>query len=138
MANTAFATLAEVLAVTGADYTSAEQTRIETLLPLISDAIRNEAQKVDFDIDALIAEDEAYASTVTLVTCDIVARAMRQSTDGDPMSQESQSALGYSWSGTYAIPGGGVAGAIMKNDLKRLRIKRQRIGVIELWDTSRE
>lgn len=131
-----FATLADVIAITGKDYTSDEQNRIETLLPLVSDALRYEAVKVSKDIDEMISASQTYASVVKLVTVDIVVRAMRQSTDGDPMSQESQSALGYSWSGTYAVPGGGIAQSIMRNDLKRLGLKRQQIGVITLWENQ--
>jgi hypothetical protein len=130
MAN--FATLADVIAVSGASYTTDQQERINTLLPLVCDTLRIEAEKVDKDLDEM-AQSDTYASVLKLVTCDIVIRAMRQSTSGDPMSQESQSALGYSWSGTYAIPGGGIANAIMKNDLKRLGLRRQRMGVINLW-----
>ena len=132
---TAFATLADVIAVSGATYTQEEQDRINTLLPLLSDALRYEAQKVGKDLDDM-ASDATYANTLNLVTCDIVIRAMRQTSSGEPMAQESQSALGYSWSGTYAIPGGGIAQAIMKNDLKRLGIRRQRRGVIDLWPES--
>ena len=132
---TAFATLADVIAVSGATYTQEEQDRINTLLPLLSDALRYEAQKVGKDLDDM-ASDATYANTLKLVTCDIVIRAMRQTSSREPMAQESQSALGYSWSGTYAIPGGGIAQAIMKNDLKRLGIRRQRRGVIDLWPES--
>lgn len=134
---TAFATLADVMAVSGATYTQEEQDRINTLLPLLSDALRYEAQKVGKDLDDM-ASDATYANTLKLVTCDIVIRAMRQTSSGEPMAQESQSALGYSWSGTYAIPGGGIAQAIMKNDLKRLGLRRQRMGVIDLWPESTE
>ena len=134
---TAFATLADVIAVSGATYTQEEQDRINTLLPLLSDALRYEAQEVGKDLDDM-ASDATYANTLKLVTCDIVIRAMRQTSTGEPMAQESQSALGYSWSGTYAIPGGGIAQAIMKNDLKRLGLRRQRMGVIDLWPESTE
>lgn len=134
---TAFATLADVIAVSGATYTQDEQDRINTILPLLSDALRYEAQKVGKDLDDM-ASDATFANTLNLVTCDIVIRAMRQTSSGEPMAQESQSALGYSWSGTYAIPGGGIAQAIMKNDLKRLGLKRQRMGVIDLWPESTE
>ena len=72
------------------------------------------------------------------MTVDIVARVLRQSQNGEPLAQESQSALGYTWSGTYAIPGGGIAGAIMKNDLKRLGLRRQQYGVMYLWDESQD
>ena len=132
----AFATLSDVLAITGKDYTAPEQDRISTLLGLVSDALRQEAVKVGKDIDEMVSASESYASVAKLVTVDIVVRAMRQAVDGEPMSQESQSALGYSWSGTYAVPGGGIAGAIMRNDLKRLGLRRQRIGVVKLWGSS--
>ena len=128
----AFATLDDVLELTGKAYTSAEQERIEALLPLVSDALRYEAYKVDKNLDAMVDASGAYASVVKMVTVDVVCRVMRQTLDGDPMSQESQSAMGYSWSGTYSIPGGGMANAIMRNDLKRLGLRRQRIGSINM------
>lgn len=131
-----FATLEDVAALTGKTYTEAEQGRILALLPLVSDALRFEAEKVGKNLDAMTEGSTSYASVVKLVTVDVVVRALRQSQDGDPMVQESQAALGYTWSGTYAIPGGGIAGAIMKNDLKRLGLRRQQYGVIELWDES--
>ena len=126
--SSAFATLEEVIALSGNTYTTDEQTRIEALLPLISDALRVEAHNVGKDLDEMAEADEAFASTLKLVTVDVVVRVMRQSMTGDPMSQESQSGLGYTWSGTYAIPGGGIAQAIMRNDLKRLGLMRQAYG----------
>lgn len=133
-----FATLDDVMILTGKAYTSEEQDRIAALLPLVSDALRVEAERVGKDLDAMSAGSESYASVVKLVTVDIVVRVLRQSFDSEPMSQESQSALGYSWSGTYAVPGGGIASAIMRNDLKRLGIRRQKYGVINLWEGSKE
>lgn len=131
-----FATLTDVIVLSGKEYTSQESDRVTALLELVSDALRVEAEKVGKNLDEMVDTDPAYASVVKLVTVDVVARVMRQSMEGEPMSQESQSALGYSWSGTYAIPGGGISGAIMRNDLKRLGLKRQRIGVYEIWDES--
>lgn len=110
-----------------------EITRVNKLIPELCNALRYEAEKVGKNMDEMVAESTEYASVVKLVSVDIVGRVLRQSTDGDPMSQESQSALGYSWSGTYAIAGGGIAQAIMKNDLKRLGLKRQNYGVIEYY-----
>lgn len=112
-----------------------EEERTEALIPLICDALRIEAYKVGRDLDAMIEEKPALASVAKLVTVDIVSRVLRQNTTGEAMTQESQSALGYSWSGTYAVPGGGIANAIMNNDLKRLGLKRQTIGAIEIYDT---
>lgn len=113
--------------------TSDEQARAEELLPLISDALRQAAYNVGKDLDAIIAEQPTMESVAKIVTVDVTARVLRQNTEGEAMSQESQGALGYQWSGTYAVPGGGIANAIMYNDLKRLGLLRQTAGVIELW-----
>lgn len=131
-----FATLADVVTLSGKEYTASEAERITALLPLVSDALRYEAVKVGKDMDQMVEDSGAYASVAKLVTVDVVVRVMRQSQEGEPMSQESQSALGYSWSGTYAIPGGGISGAIMRNDLKRLGLRRQRLGTVELWEAD--
>ena len=131
-----FATLADVVTLSGKEYTASEAERITALLPLVSDALRYEAVKVGKDMDQMVEDSGVYASVAKLVTVDVVVRVMRQSQDGEPMSQESQSALGYSWSGTYAIPGGGISGAIMRNDLKRLGLRRQRLGTVELWEAD--
>lgn len=131
-----FATLEDVLTLSGASYTAAEQERIEALLPIISDLIRVEGAKYGKDVDYLIEDSEAYASVVQLVTVDVVVRAMRESLDGEPLSQTSESALGYSVSGTFAIPGGGISGALMENDKKRLGFKRQKWGSVTLWPES--
>lgn len=129
-----FATLEDVIALSGASYTAEQQERINTLLPLVSDLIRSEGESVGKNIDETIGADTAYESVVKMVTCDVVARIMRQSTTGEPMSQESQSALGYSWSGTYAIPGGGTAMSLLNNERKMLGLKRQRWGAMEIWE----
>lgn len=129
----AYATVEDVTALWRA-LSATETARVEELLPLVSDALRYEAVKAGKDLDQMIAENESLESVVKLVTVDVVARVLRQNTSGEAMTQESQSALGYSWSGTYAVPGGGIANAIMNNDLKRLGLKRQRIGVIEPYD----
>lgn len=113
--------------------TNAEQDRVAKLLPLVSDALRYEATKVGKNLDEMIAENDSLRSVATAVTVDVVSRILRQNTDGEAMVQESQSALGYVWSGTYAVPGGGIAQAIMKNDLKRLGLRAQRYGVLDFY-----
>lgn len=129
----AFATLADVQTLTGKAFTEAEQERITVLLPMVSDALCWEAERVGQNLQQMIYENDALANVAKMVAVDIVVRVLRQSQEGEPMTQETQSALGYSWSGTYAVPGGGISGAIMRNDLKRLGIRRQRFGVIDLW-----
>lgn len=118
--------------------TSDEQTRANALLPLVSDEIRVIGKRVGKDVDAMIAADETYGSVVKIVTVDVVARILRQSTEGDAMTQESQSGLGYSWSGSYAVPGGGIANSIMVNDLKKLGLIRQQIGSEFIWQGCKE
>ena len=115
--------------------TQAETVRATAMLPLVSDSLRQRAYDVGKDLDAMVADSPTMASVAKIVTVDIVARVLRQSTTGDAMSQESQSGLGYSWSGTYAVPGGGIAGAIMYNDLKRLGLIRQKIGAVKVWES---
>ena len=136
-----FATVQDVITLSGMAYTAAEQERITALLPLVSDTLRYEAKKVEKDLDSMILEDTtgAYGNVVKLVTVDVVIRIMRQDLKGDPMSQESQSGLGYTWSGTYAVPGGGIAAAVMRNDLKRLGLRCQRYGRMNFYGkTSRD
>ena len=137
MSNAAFATVQDIQNL-WRPLTADEQQRAEYLLPLVSDELRVLANNVDKDLDARAAEDSAYASVLKIVTVDVTCRVLRQSTEGDAMSQESQSALGYSWSGTYAVAGGGIANAILKNDLKKLGLLRQQLGVIWTWQGSKE
>lgn len=131
-----FVTLEDVIALSGVGYTEEQQDRISALLPRVSDLIRNEGRKAGKDVDVEIEADPAYKSVVELVTCDVVIRIMRQDNTGEPISQESQSALGYSWSGTYAIPGGGAAMSLMKNERKLLGFRTQKYGVINLWEAE--
>jgi len=113
--------------------TEQEQARAEALIPLIEGCLRQEAANAGKDLDAMVEDGALLPETVTAVVVDVLSRILRQDTSGEAMSQESQSALGYSWSGTYAVPGGGISNAIMRNDLKRLGLRRQRIGGIDLY-----
>ena len=113
--------------------TDDEKIRAAELLPLISDLLRQAAENAGKDLDEMIAYSSSLASTAKIVTVDVTARVLRQNTSGEAMSQESQSAMGYSWQGTYAVPGGGIANAIMERDLKRLGIYKQRIRMVELY-----
>ena len=101
------------------------------LLPVVSDSIRQEAKKVGKDIDKMIESGELLENVLKSVTVDVVARALMTSTNSEPMSQMSQSALGYSVSGTFLVPGGGLF--IKKSELARLGLRRQRYGVIDLY-----
>ena len=132
----AFATVADVEAL-WRTLTEDEETRAGNLLPAISDILRNEASNRGYDLDSMIEESASYSTVVTTVCVDICVRALKQNTNatGEAMSQESQSALGYTWSGTYAIPGGANL-PIMRNDLKRLGITKQRWGALDIYGTD--
>ncbi|HFH8559587.1 TPA: phage Gp19/Gp15/Gp42 family protein [Streptococcus agalactiae] len=108
-----------------------EIKRAEALLETVSDTLRLEASKVGKNLDEMILETPYFATVLKSVTVDIVARTLMTATQGEPMSQESQSALGYTWSGTYLVLGGGLF--IKDSELKRLGLKKQRYGGIELY-----
>ena len=112
--------------------TADEQERAENLLPVISDTLRYEAEKVGKDLDKMIEAHVYLANVVKSVTVDVLARTLMTSTDAEPMTQVAESALGYSYSGTYLVPGGGLF--IKKSELARLGLRRQRYGVIEPYD----
>lgn len=118
--------------------TSEEQSRAESLLPLVSDEIRVLGKDHGKDIDKAIALDPTYGSVVKIVTVDVVTRILRQNTQGDAMTQESQSALGYTWSGTFAVAGGGIANSILNNDLKKLGLLKQQMGSEFIWQGCEE
>lgn len=132
----AFATVADVESL-WRTLTPAEEERATNLLPAISDVLRSEAERRGYDLDSMIEDSASYETVVKTTTVDICVRALRQDTSatGEPMAQESQSALGYSWSGTYAIPGGSNL-PIMRNDLKRLGITKQRWGALDIYGTD--
>lgn len=111
--------------------TPEETERTAALISVVCDSLRYEAKKVGKDLDAMVAEDKDLAGVAKSVTVDVVARTLNTSTTAEPMSQMAQSALGYSVSGTYLVPGGGLF--IKKSELARLGLRRQRYGVIELW-----
>jgi len=115
---------------------AAEQTRAENLIPVVCSSLRQEAAKVGKDLDGMIDADPDLAEVAKSVTVDVVARTLMTSTNQEPVSQFSQSALGYSVSGTYLVPGGGLF--IKKSELARLGLRRQRIGVIDFYGEPAE
>lgn len=130
---TPYATVEDVITLFRA-LTPEEITRTTALLPILSNEIRYRADLVGQDFDARIAAKPVLADVAKEVIVSAVSRILRQNTTGEAMSQESQAGLGYSWSGTYAVPGGGIGNAILPSDLKRLGIRRARYGVIDFND----
>lgn len=123
------ATLAEVQNL-WKPLTEDEQAKVNTLLPIVSDLLRQEAANVGKDIDEMINCGQLRRNVVVSVVADIVRRYMNTLTDESaPKTQFSESALGYSVSGTYLVPGGGMF--IKKNELARLGLRRQKIGRLD-------
>lgn len=111
-----------------------EQMRAAELLKIISSTLRIEAQKVGKDLDKMIQDNPALADVAKSVTVDVVARTLMTSTDQEPLTQFAQSAGGYSVSGSYLVPGGGIY--IKKTELARLGLRRQRYGVMDIYGKS--
>lgn len=126
----AFATI-EDMTILWREMSTAEQERAEQLLDVVSDCLRVEASRVGKDLDNMVAAFPAFASVAKSVTVDVVARCLMTATDAEPMTQMSQSAMGYTVSGSYLIPGGGLF--IKKSELARLGLRRQRIGGLKIY-----
>lgn len=125
-----YATIRDVTAL-WRKMTDEEQARAERLLSVVSDCLRAEAAKVGKDLDLMIDEIDGLEAVARSVTVDVVARTLMTSTSQEPMTQLTQSAGGYSASGTFLVPGGGLF--IKKSELARLGLRRQRYGVMEFY-----
>lgn len=127
-----FATLQDVIDLFRA-LTPEESLKAEMLLVVVSDSLRQEAMNVGKNLDTLIETGKVLPNVLKSVVVDVVSRTLLTSTENEPMIQSSESALGYSVSGTYLVPGGGLF--IKDSELSRLGLKKQRIGVIDLRGT---
>lgn len=128
-----FATIDD-LQILWRDLKSNEKKRAEQLLETVSASLRYEAKKVGKDLDKMISNDSNLAEVAKSVVVDVVARTLMTSTDQEPMSQVSESALGYSVSGTFLVPGGGLF--IKKSELARLGLRRQKYGALNIYGTD--
>lgn len=110
-----------------------EIDRAEALIPVVCARLRVEAKRHGYDLDNMVEADPDLAEVAKSVTVDIVVRCLASPMDNQStaMSQISESALGYSISGTLANPGGGIF--IKRSELAALGIRRQRIGVLEFY-----
>ena len=100
------------------DLEEKEVSRANALLNTVSHVLRVEAKKVNKDLDLLVKNDESYSYLVKSVVVDIVARTLMTSTNQEPMTQYAESALGYSVSGSFLVPGGILC---INIDIKKLK-----------------
>lgn len=126
-----FATLEDV-SVLFRKLEESEYDKANQLLQVVSDSLRYEANKVGKDLDAMIESNPSLSSVAKSVTVDVVGRALMTSTNQEPTTQFAQSALGYSVSGSYLVPGGGLF--IKKSELARLGLRTQRVKLVEMYD----
>lgn len=112
--------------------TQAETPRATALIDIVSASLREEARKVGRNLDEMVSYDPDLAVVAKSVSVDVVARTLMTSTNQEPMTQMSQAAGGYSVSGSFLVPGGGLF--IKQSELARLGLKKQRIGAINVFD----
>lgn len=110
--------------------TTAEAERAEKLIPIIEAELKYKARQVHKDIDEMLLLDGSFSYVLKSVIVDIVMRELMTSTNQEPMTQYSESANGYSASGSFLVPGGGLF--IKKSELKRLGLANQQIGMVYL------
>lgn len=113
--------------------TKEEVDRVEHLIPVVESTIKAAAKRVGKAMDALL-DDADYVNVYRSVVVDVVARTLMTSTDQEPMTQITESALGYSHSGTFLVPGGGLF--IKRDELARLGLRNQRFGVMDFYDAT--
>lgn len=107
-----------------------EKVKASALIPVVIASLKQEAKKSGRDLEKMIEEGDLYEEVFRSVVCDVVGRTLMTSTQDQPMTQMSQSALGYSVSGTFLVPGGGLF--IKKSELSRLGLRRQKLRMVSL------
>lgn len=107
-----------------------EKVKASALIPVVIASLKQEAKKSGRDLEKMIEEGDLYEEVFRSVVCDVVGRTLMTSTQDQPMTQMSQSALGYSISGTFLVPGGGLF--IKKSELSRLGLRRQKLRMVSL------
>lgn len=112
-----------------------EQATAEQLLTDASAKIRNRAKSRGKDFDAMVEADADLASVAKSIVCKSVMNAMKM-TDVAPVQQYSEAAGGYSVSGTFVTPGGGLA--ISKADWKELGLGCQLFGGLDVYGISED
>ena len=131
--NNALATVEEYEEVYSVHLSDTEKKRVETLLMYASSLLRVEASNRGYNLDIIILKDEAKKYVAKMVVLASVKRAMHTNEVTEaPLEQFSQSAMGYTVSGTYLNPGDDIY--FLNNELKRLGIAKKSQGFfVDLW-----
>lgn len=131
--NETLATVEEYEEVYNVHLSESEKERVETLLMYASALLRVEASNRGYNLDLIMLKDGAKRTVAKMVVLASVKRAMHTNEVTEaPLEQFSQSAMGYTVSGTYLNPGDDIY--FLNNELKRLGIKKKaQAFTIDLW-----
>jgi len=129
-----FASINDIITL-GRPLTRAETDKATALLPIASAAMREAAISVSRDLDAMISADQNLAEIAKQVCVDVVLRALKRNTDeSGGYTQMTQTAGSYSMTVSPLVSGRSIF--LMKNEMSALGLRRQRIGVIDIYGTD--
>jgi len=111
--------------------TETEKNKASEFIEQASAKIRLKAKSQNKNFDELFDSDEDLAEVTKGVVCNSVKNAMNTPIDQEGLSQMSMAAGGYSWSGTYSNPTGGLK--FTKNDWKALGLGSQKYGGLDIY-----
>ncbi len=126
-----YATIEDYLQLYNAEIDDSKKERLIMLLDLASSLLREEARERGYNLEKMIERNPDKANVAKLVVLASVRRVMsKEEEDSLNLQQFSQSAMGYTISGTYFNPGDDLY--FLKNELSRLGLNRQKITSISL------
>ena len=128
-----YATVNDIIK-TGKNLTPAQTETTKILIETASSKLRLIASRYGKNIDKMIDDTETgedFSNVVKSIVIQAVCRALNSFSDTPPVTQESQSGLGYSASMTYL--NAGQALYFLRNELKELGILRQQFGALEVF-----
>lgn len=126
-----YATVSDYLQLYDASISDTSQERLKMLLELASSLLREEAKQRGYNLERMIKKNPDKANVAKLVVLASVRRVMsKEEEEASNLQQFSQSAMGYTFSGTYFNPGDDLY--FLKNELSRLGLTRQKVTAISL------
>lgn len=111
--------------------TPEEVDRTTALIPVIEDSLRQYANNRGRDLDELVADGQILLNVLKSVVVAVVGRTLTQPTTGEAFTQMTQSAGGYSISGSPLNAGGGIY--IKRSEYAQLGLRGQRFSTIDLY-----
>lgn len=111
--------------------TAEEQKRAAGLIPVVSDVIRYEAQKVGKDFDSMMTDNPVLATIAKAVTVDVVMRELNTPGTQLPAVTYAEGAGGVNQS--FTLPNASGRIGLWPSDIRALGLARQKIDAIPLW-----